>query len=85
MDQLHSLRNVGPASAAWLAAVGVGSLADLRRIGSVAAYARVRRVRPQASRNLLWALEGALRNCDWRDLSNEDKAQLERELGRLIA
>lgn len=85
MDPLHALPNIGPVSAAWLAAVGVGSLGDLQRIGSVAAYARVQRVRPHASRNLLWALEAALRECDWRQLSPEDKDQLERELERLVA
>ncbi len=77
------LLNLGPASTAWLAAVGVVTRDDLERLGSVAAFARVRRVQPKASHNLLWALEGALRGCDWRDLTAEDKAQLRREVVEL--
>ena len=51
------LRNLGPVSTQWLAEVGVFSRADLERVGSVAAYAMVRRRQQGASLNLLWALE----------------------------
>ncbi|MBX3427269.1 MAG: TfoX/Sxy family DNA transformation protein [Pirellulales bacterium] len=77
------LRNIGPASAAWLAAVGVSSREDLERIGPVAAFARVRRVQPRASLNLLWALEAALADRDWRNLAPETKERLRRELADL--
>jgi DNA transformation protein len=84
MAELTTMRNVGPSSAAWLAAVGVATISDLRKIGAVAAYARVKRVRPQASLNLLWALEGAVEDVDWRDITADRKQWLRRELRRLI-
>lgn len=84
MHELSTMRNIGPNSAAWLAAVGVSSIADVRRIGAVAAYARVKRVRPQATLNLLWALEGAIEDRDWRQIDAEKKQQLKDELARLL-
>lgn len=83
MKSGETLNNIGPASAAWLAAVGVASRDDLERLGSVVAYARVRRVEPRASLNLLWALEAALSDCDWRELTPETKERLSRELAEL--
>ncbi|MDZ7812597.1 MAG: TfoX/Sxy family DNA transformation protein [Ideonella sp.] len=54
MPDLASLPNLGPASAQMLRAAGLSDVAQLR------AFAQVRRSQPQASLNLLWALEGAL-------------------------
>ncbi|MCA9230484.1 MAG: TfoX/Sxy family protein [Planctomycetales bacterium] len=77
------LRNLGPVSTQWLAEVGVFSRADLERVGSVAAYAMVRRRQQGASLNLLWALEAARLDCDWRELTQEVKNQLRQELNEL--
>ena len=84
MAELTTMRNIGPASAAWLAAVGVATITDLRKIGAVAAYARVKRVRPKASLNLLWALEGAVEDKDWREIGADRKQILKRQLHRLV-
>jgi len=78
------LRNLGPISAQWLAEVGINSYADLQKVGSVAAYAMVRRQQSKASLNLLWALEAALRDIDWRELSAADKNDLRAQLKSLI-
>ena len=78
-----NLRNIGPVSAQWLAEVGVVSPEDLKRLGSVAAYAMVRSRQKGASLNLLWALEAAQRDCDWRELTDEVKSQLKQELAAL--
>ncbi|MCA9238308.1 MAG: TfoX/Sxy family DNA transformation protein [Planctomycetales bacterium] len=83
MNTGEELRNIGPASAAWLAAVGVSSRDDLERLGSVVCYARVRRVQPRASLNLLWALEAALADRDWRELTADEKNRLRKELDEL--
>ncbi|MAT70569.1 MAG: hypothetical protein CMJ58_13710 [Planctomycetaceae bacterium] len=83
MKSGEKLRNIGPVSAAWLAAVGVASREDLQRLGPVVAFARVRRVQPRASLNLLWALEAALADCDWRELTPETKSRLRDELHEL--
>ncbi|NJR72164.1 MAG: hypothetical protein HC782_03595, partial [Gammaproteobacteria bacterium] len=57
---LASLTNLGPKSAAFLAAAGIKTLDQLAALGAVAAYAKVKMIQPKTSLNLLWALEGAL-------------------------
>ena len=80
---VEALRNLGPTSAAWLAEVGIHTLEDLRAVGSVAAYRAVRAHRGETSLNLLWALEGALLDLDWRELPPGLKAELRRAVQEL--
>jgi DNA transformation protein and related proteins len=76
---LARLKNLGPASAAWLAEAGIETRAELERIGPVFAYRLVRLRRPEANLLLLWALVGALDGRDWRELGAEEKAALRAE------
>lgn len=71
-----TLRNLGPKSRAMLAGAGVASVEELRRLGSVAAFARVRRSGAHASLNLLWALEGALSGLPWQVVAREHRTSL---------
>jgi DNA transformation protein len=80
---LIQIRNLGPVSQQWLREIGVHTINDLRRVGSVSAYAMVRRNERRASLNLLWALEAALRDIDWRELNSRDKEFLKKELAEL--
>jgi DNA transformation protein len=73
---LAALPNLGPKSAEMLAAAGLRSLADLQAAGAVVAYAKVKAVWPQASLNLLWALEGALTGRAWQEVAETDRASL---------
>lgn len=76
------MRNIGPASARWLAEIGVTSLEELGRVGAVEAYRRARELHPdKVSLNLLWALQGALMDLHWTDVPGEIKQQLLDELG----
>ncbi len=68
--------NLGPKSRAMLAAAGVGSMTELRSLGAVVAYARVRDSGANASLNLLWALEGALTGQHWRDVARDHRTSL---------
>jgi predicted flap endonuclease-1-like 5' DNA nuclease len=70
------LRNLGPASARMLADAGIDTPAQLKRLGPVAAYVRVRRTCRGASLNLLYALEGALQGVDWRTVRRERRLEL---------
>ena len=83
MGDPDQIRNLGTVSRQWLESVGIRTIEDLRRIGSVAAYALVRQAEPRVSLNLLWALEASLRDCDWRDLTPADKAALKASLAKL--
>jgi DNA transformation protein len=74
------LRNLGPKSDAMLAAIGIETIEDLRNRGSVDAYAALVEAGRDVSLNLLWAMEGALTNRDWRDVAREDRLRLLLEL-----
>ena len=73
---LDELPNLGPRSREMLAAAGIRSVAQLRGLGAVVAFARVRRVDPRASLNLLWALEGALTGLPWQTVAREHRTSL---------
>lgn len=75
-EAIQSLPNLGPKSAAMLAFAGIESAEQLRQLGSVAAYVKVKAVVPSASLNLLWAMEGALTSLPWQQVAHEHRASL---------
>ena len=78
---VSSLRNLGPKSGMMLREAGISTIEELRLLGPVKAYARVKALRPKgASLNLLWAMAAGLEHRDWRELSTAEKAELEKEL-----
>jgi len=79
-EPIDNLRNLGPTSAFWLRDVGIATIADLHRLGAVLAYRLVRQKYSQANRNLLWSLAAGLADRDWRELTDEQKADLQAEL-----
>lgn len=70
------LRNIGPKSAAWLRQVGLRTEEDLRAIGALEAFMRVKRAGFKPSLNLLYALEGALTDCHWQEVPAERRSEL---------
>ena len=71
------LKNIGPVSSRWLAEVGVRSLEDLERLGSVAVFRAVRRRQGRKpSILLLYALEAALMDLRWDRLPEAVKKSL---------
>ena len=72
----EKLRNIGPKSAAWLRQVGLRTRADLEGVGAVEAFMRVKRAGFKPSLNLLYALEGALRDCHWQEVPDDRRAEL---------
>ncbi|MCC6074191.1 TfoX/Sxy family protein [Pseudomonas sp. GCM10022188] len=75
-DELLELKNLGKTSALWLHAVGIHSTNELRRRGAVAAYRAVLARGFNASRVLLYSIEGALLDVHWSELPHERKAHL---------
>ncbi len=75
-SELQELANLGPKSAAMLAGAGIESFEHLARVGSVAAYARVKRSGADVSLNLLWAIEGALTGISWKEVARERRTSL---------
>jgi DNA transformation protein len=78
---VRKLLNLGPRSAEWLEQVGIRTRADLERVGSVAAYRKVRDAGLESSLNLLWALEGALLEVRWDRLPPPVKEDLRLRAG----
>ena len=73
--EIEALPNLGPKSKAMLARAGITTVEQLRGLGSVAAYAKVRRS-CCASLNLLWAMEGALTGLPWQEVAREHRTSL---------
>lgn len=67
---------LGPKSQTMLSQAGIHTQAQLRELGAVQAFVRIRAACSQASLNLLWALEGGLSGRDWRRVAQEDRASL---------
>jgi len=70
------LANLGPKSEKMLVAAGITSLEQLRKLGSVAAYSKVKHTSSNASLNLLWALEGALSGMPWQEVARLHRTSL---------
>ena len=75
------MKNIGPVSRQWLAEVGIYTIKDLRKAGSITTYKILKERYPKkVSLNLLWGLEAAIRDIDWRELTEKDKEELKRKL-----
>nr|WP_223216636.1 TfoX/Sxy family DNA transformation protein [Rhizobium mesosinicum] len=76
------MRNLGPATARMLAEIDIISDEDLRNLGAVEAYHRLKfRFGRHVTILALYAMEAALRDCDWRDLNPDAKVFLRRQVG----
>jgi DNA transformation protein len=86
MAGVGELRNLGPKSRSALAEIGIVTENQLRELGAVEAYARLRfRFGKVISRNMLHALAAALADVDWRQLTDEHKAELDRSVAKRLA
>lgn len=70
------LTNIGPKSAAWLRQVGVRTEEDLKALGAIGVFLKVKRAGFKPSLNLLYALAGAELGVHWAALDPDYKAQL---------
>ncbi|MFL0810981.1 MAG: TfoX/Sxy family protein [Agarilytica sp.] len=75
-EDLLGLKNLGMASVNILNAVGVNSYEDLSEVGAVEAFCRIKARGIHVSKVMLYALQGALMDVHWNDLTPELKAQL---------
>ena len=80
-ERLRDLPNLGPASERMLRAAGIETPEQLDELGAVEAYRRAVAAGAHPTRNLLWAIEGALEGLDWRQLPEERRRRLVTELG----
>ncbi|WNO09473.1 TfoX/Sxy family protein [Teredinibacter sp. KSP-S5-2] len=78
-NDLIDLKNLGMASVNILHAVGVNSYRDLSEVGAVETYCRIKARGIHVSKVMLYALQGALMDVHWNDLSPSLKEQLVEE------
>ncbi len=78
--KIAELPNLGPKSAEMMAAIGITHESQLRALGSVAAFLRVREAGAKPSLLLLYAIEGALTGQKWNELPLEVRATLDRKV-----
>ncbi|GAV19163.1 hypothetical protein MMIC_P0092 [Mariprofundus micogutta] len=74
------MRNIGKVSRLWLREIEVYNLNDLKACGAIAAYHMIKSIHPNATLNLLWALEGAILDIDWREIPESRKHELSKQL-----
>lgn len=75
-----SLKNLGRSSDVLLGEIGIGTVADLRALGAMEAWERLRFAHgKRITVTFLYALEGALCDCDWRVLPTEHLQTLKAE------
>lgn len=84
-SELLQLKNLGLASVNILHSIGIRTLEDLRRVGPVEAFINIRSRGINASRVLLYALQGALLDTHWNDLDPDLKASLVNEVEQMMA
>jgi hypothetical protein len=82
-SEIHALRNLGPKSAQWLADVGIATRSQLAQIGAIGACRLLLHAGLPVTRNLAYAIVGALMDCNWRTIPFEFRKQLVLEFNSL--
>ena len=76
MGELSKLPNIGKVLENQLNDVGINTVDDLINLGSKEAWLKIKEIDDSACLNRLMALEGAIQNIRWHNLSEEDKDNL---------
>ena len=73
---ISDLKNLGVRSQKMLAIAGIKTVSQLSAKGSIAAFIAVKQAGCKPSLNLLWAIEGALTDRHWQEVSKNDRLSL---------
>ena len=76
VEAKDSLSGIGPKSREMLRKAGITSLSQLRQIGAVGAYVRVKRAHCKPSLNFLWGLESVISGEHWLDVAKNHRTSL---------
>ena len=76
MGELSKLPNIGKVLEKQLNDIGINSVEDLINLGSKETWLKIKEIDDSACLNRLMALEGAIQNIRWHNLSEEDKDNL---------
>jgi len=84
MSTVKDLPNIGKVLAEELEAVGIKTPKDLKEVGSAKALFMIRGQSGRGCMNMLYALEGAIKEIRWHHLSKEEKLLAKDELEKLL-
>lgn len=76
MAELTSMMNIGKEMAKKLTSVGIGSAEELMAAGSKEAFLKLKEMYPRVCLVHLYALEGAIHQTEFNNLSEDKKKQL---------
>lgn len=76
MGELSKLPNIGKVVEKQLNDVGINTVDDLVNLGSKEVWLKIKEIDDSACLSRLMALEGAIQNIRWHNLSEEDKDNL---------
>ena len=76
MGELSKLPNIGKKLEKQLNEVGINTYDELVRLGSQETWLKIKKIDKSACINRLMALEGAIQNIRWHNLSESDKKHL---------
>lgn len=76
MTELTSMRNIGKELERKLKIIGIKSAEDLKQLGSKETFFRLKQRFPEVCLVHLYALEGAITNINYNELSEETKRDL---------
>ncbi len=79
-NKLLKLKNIGNTSALWLQSIGILNYEQLQNIGAVEAYVKIQERGIKTSVVLLYALQGALIDTHWNELTEEQKQWLRQQV-----
>ena len=68
--------NIGKTLSDKLLSAGINSIEELKSTGSENAFIMIKTIDPSACLNMLYALEGAIRDIRWHDLEVSRKKEL---------
>lgn len=75
-DPIESLKNLGPKSSQSLREIGICTIGDLRRIGSIEAFVLLKMHGKNFNTVMLWAMEMGLQGRHWLDITPAEKRSL---------
>ena len=79
--KLRDLKGLGPKSEGWLNEVGILTPDDLRSIGAVRAFIKLKKeCSAKPSLNFLYAMVGAIEERHWAEIAKSEKGRLLIEL-----
>ena len=76
MGELSKLPNIGKKLEKQLNEVGINTYDELVSLGSQETWLKIKKIDKSACINRLMALEGAIQNIRWHNLSESDKKHL---------